>query len=464
MKSNGKQIEIQANRQKDKLLNGKGDISLTSLLESDIFQDTIVCCREFRARIYTPFVTLIIFIKQVLNPDKSCKRAVANFVVEQLDKGNNKTPSINTGPYCDSRKRLPEPFIHELVKISGSCETKEIPNGWKIYGREVKSIDGTTVNMPDTPENQSEYPQHGQQKEGVGFPLARLVVVMSLTLGTVVDYAIGAHKGKGTGEQTLYRKISDCIQLGDIGLADCYYPSFFFMADFLMKQADAICAAQRQRRYDFRKGKSLGKNDHVVEWSKPRKPNTMSQEEYDKYPDQIKVREFKVKGVIYVTTFLNHKKYPKKELAHIYKMRWHIEINLNSIKNIMNMCTLSCKSPEMVRKEIGIHFLAYNLIRILIAEACMKHDCNPSNISFKGAVQLLNEFIPRFSEKNTRLYEKLLFLITKNKVGNRPGRIEPRLVKSRPKPFKRLQNPRNIEREKILEKVKKRKEHHDAAA
>lgn len=185
----------------------------------------------------------------------------------------------------------------------------------------------------------------------------------------------------------------------------------------------------------------------------------MDNASYDTYPDRICVREFKVAGKVYVTTFLNEKEYHKKELANAYILRWQVEINLKSIKSTMNMDMLSCKTPEMVRKEIGIHFLAYNFIRTIIAEACGKHEAIPNRVSFKGTVQLINETMPHFlnsdADRNQRMYAELLKQIVKNKIGNRPGRIEPRVVKRRRKPFPALNRPRIVEKERLMRKMEK---------
>jgi len=197
-----------------------------------------------------------------------------------------------------------------------------------------------------------------------------------------------------------------------------------------------------------------------MEWKKPIKPGWMTDEQYLNYPNEIEIREFKINGNVYVTTFLDSKRYHKKELAQIYDRRWDVEVNLKSIKAIMNMDFLSCKTPEMVRKEIGIHFLAYNFIRIIIAMACEKHNELAWKISFKGTVQLMNSFMPHFinsnEEKNKILYAEMLKLIIKNKVGNRPGRVEPRAVKRRPKAFPSLSKPRVVEKMKLMRKIEKR--------
>jgi hypothetical protein len=224
--------------------------------------------------------------------------------------------------------------------------------------------------------------------------------------------------------------------------------------------ADGIFRGFAQRHYDFRSGVRLGKNDHCVNWKKPSKPDWMLQEQYDSYPTEMVVREFKVNGNVYVTTFLDAKKYHKQELAKIYGRRWDVEVNLKSIKEIMNMDFLSCKTPEMVRKEIGIHFLAYNFIRIIMAEACEKHNEIPWKISFKGSVQLINSFASQFfnstKQINKILYSEMLKSMIKNKIGNRPGRVEPRAVKRRPKAFPLLCRARIIEKKKLMRKIEKR--------
>jgi hypothetical protein len=214
-----------------------------------------------------------------------------------------------------------------------------------------------------------------------------------------------------------------------------------------------------QRRYDFRTGKRLGKKDHITSWKKPKRPEWMSPELYKEYPAEIQIREFQANGVIYVTTLLDLSTYPKNELHALYRKRWQVELHLNRIKTVMGMDKLSCKTPEMIRKEIGIHFVAYNIIRGLIVEASALHDALPWQISFKATLQLLNQFTPLYfnadQRKRKRLYQHILELVVTNKVGNRPGRFEPRVVKQRPKTFPVLKSTREVEREKIVKKISK---------
>lgn len=448
----------QIKKYKQSLSDRKNKMSLNDILCSDKCQSVINGCRDFRDRVYTPLKTLFIFVKQVLNPDKSCRNAIAEFVAEQLVT-EGEIISSNTSSYSNARRRLPEEAVNALVKEVGKSTSPRGLMSWKAFGRHLKGVDGSTVVMPDTKANQGIFPQLPGQKKGIGFPIARIVVVMSLTIGTVLDYAIGPFKGKGTGESTLLRRIFNCIERDDILLGDRYYPSFFLIADVLERGADGIFRGQAQRRYDFRKGEALGEKDHIIEWIKPKKPDWMDPETYKSYPDKMRVREFKVSGKIYVTTLLNNKKYNKKEIAKVYEIRWQLEINLKSIKETMGMDMLFCKTPEMVRKEIGIHFLAYNFIRIIIAEACIMYNAIPNQVSFKGTVQLLNKFMPHFinssNKQNKIMYSELLKNIVKNEIGNRPGRIEPRKVKRRPKPFDTLNRPRFIEKAKLERKLER---------
>ena len=467
MDSTQKFAFAQISKQKKSLLSGDLDISLNNIMNSESFQTILSECREYRNRIYTPLKTVFIFIKQVLSSDKSCKQAVTKAAVEQLVAGAPEI-SINTGPYCKARQRLPESTIKALVNETGGSASRKSLKSWKFFNREVKLIDGLSCSAPDTEALQAEYPQHAGQAIGCGFPLMRLVVVMSLTVGTVINYAIGKYKGKGTGEHSLLREIFDTsINKDDIVLGDRYYPSYFLMADLKAKGADGIFQGHRSRKCDFRAGKRLGSKDHVVTWSKPAKPLWMEQATYDIYPETIEIREFKIAGRIIITTLLDCKKYTKKVLATIYLSRWQVEINIKSIKDIMGMNILSCKTPEMVRKEIGIHFLAYNIIRIIMAEACSKYGSNPNCVSFKGTIQLLNACMPYFIQgqiSNDVLYDFMLRSLVKNKVGNRPGRCEPRVVKRRSKPFRTLKKPRHIEKERLISKMEKIRQQFDACA
>jgi hypothetical protein len=310
-----------------------------------------------------------------------------------------------------------------------------------------------TISMPDTPGNQQMYTQHPSQKDGVGFPIARLVGIFSLGTGALLDFAVAPWSGKGTGEHTLLRQLMHVFDAGDIVLGDAYYASFFLIATLLKKRADVIFPIHASRNHDFRKGTRLGKKDHLVQWKKPNKPEWMDEETYAEFPNVIAVRETTIFNVhpgmqtrsrVVVTTLLNNKEVSPQELGKLYGFRWFVELNLRSVKEVMHMGILRGKTPEMVHKEICAHILAYNLIRKIMGHAAIMQHSNPREMSFKLALQMLDAFRQAgiFSEKDKEVYVIFMRSITYKKVGNRSGRSEPRMVKRRPKAFPRLQNPR----------------------
>ena len=290
----------------------------------------------------------------------------------------------------------------------------------------MKLVDGTTVSMPDTAENQARFPQHGQQEPGVGFPLARLVGVMDLSNGAVLDAAIGPYQGKGTGEHGLFRGLKKCFVEGDVMLADGYFCSYFLIADMLRRAVDVLFEQHGARITDFRRGEQLGARDHVVWWSKPARPDWMSVEAYRGYPDEIKVREVKVGKKVLVSTLLSPRKTP------------------------LGMEALSCKTPQMCEKEFWAYLLAYNLIRLLMAQAALQAEVLPRQLSFKHTLQIWvawsqRQFLSGFGEDTATLF----VLIAQVRVADRPGRAEPRAVKRRPKPYPRLDKPRRKARMEI---------------
>jgi hypothetical protein len=317
----------------------------------------------------------------------------------------------------------------------------------------VHLIDGTTVTMPDTAENQASYPQQGGQKPGLGFPICRLVGVICLSSGAVLNASIGRFQGKGSDEQSLLRNVIDTFKTGDLVLGDAFYGTYFLLASLRERGVDAVFEQMgaRKRVTDFRRGKRLGAKDHLVELIKPKKkPAWMTQEYYDCVPDTLTIRELKISGKILITTMLSPKEASKSELKALYKKRWQIEVDFRNIKTTMGMEILSCKTPKMIEKEIWIYFLAYNLIRLLMAQAALLADILPRQLSFKHTLQLWLAWNQQSAFDNAESNEEALFvLIAQRRTGNRPGRIEPRAVKRRPKPFSLLTKPREEARAQI---------------
>jgi hypothetical protein len=404
---------------------------------------------EHRERQFTPTVALAMFLGQVMSADGSCQNAVNAAAIARLLVGMN-PGSMNTSGYCQARQRLPQEMVAALARQSGTLVNEQPPRQWLWQGRRVKLVDGTTVSMPDTLENQTRFPQHGQQEPGVGFPLARLVGVIDLSTGAVLDAAIGPYQGKGTGEHGLFRGLRACFVAGDVMLADGYYCSYFLIADMLRRAVDVLFEQHGARTTDFRRGERLGARDHLVWWSKPARPAWMSVKEYRDYPDEIKVREVQVGKKVLVSTFLSPRKTSKAELEKLFWQRWNVELDLRNIKTTLGMEVLSCKTPQMCEKELWVYLLAYNLIRWLMAEAALQADVLPRQLSFKHTLQIWvawsqRQFLCTADEDTATL----LVLIAQIRVADRPGRIEPRAVKRRPKPYPRLDRPRQQARMEI---------------
>lgn len=412
----------------------------------DIVEEQLPVHRE---RHYPPTLTLSMFLSQAMSADGSCQRAVNEANASRVVCGLSPI-SVNTGGYCSARQRLPVEMVRKLVRETGNTLCTQLPQTWQWCGRHVKLIDGTTILMPDTEDNQTRYPQHGRQAPGVGFPIARLVGVISLATGVVLNAAMGPYKGKGTSELGLLRTVLESFEPGDVALADSYYCSYFLIGSLMARGVDVVFEQHGVRKTDFRRGRRLGARDHVVHWSKPPRPFWMSEDEYSYYPDELRMREAKAGKKVLVTTLLSRRQASKKALQELYWQRWHVELDLRNIKATLGMDMLSCKTAAMCEKEIWVYLLAYNLIRLLMAQAALQSGVAPRQLSFKHTLQLWRAWSQRqFLTQDPEDRATLFALIAKIRVGNRPGRIEPRAVKRRPKPYLRLMRPRREERERI---------------
>jgi Transposase DDE domain len=406
---------------------------------------------DHRERIFTPTFTLHVFNNQVMSANKSCRGALIESLPEFVIRTGTAF-STNTGAYCKARRRLPESLITDLAKSSGEYLQGIIPEDIKWTGREVKLVDGTTVSMPDTPENQKSYPQNPTQEKGLGFPIARLAAIISLSTGAVLDLAIGDYY---SSEHGLLREMLGGLSGGDILLGDEYYCSYFLLAQLQRKKIDAVFKIKWNRKVDFRRGKRIGEDDHIIYWEKGQRPKWMDKASYDELPPILYMREIKKGKKIIVTTLLNSQKYSKKELMALYDQRWQVELDLRAIKSVMGMSILRCKTPDMIRKEIWMYMLVYNLVRLFILQSALIFKISPRNLSFITALQAISQFywvIKFIKNKNMqqKLYQILLISLAENKVGNRPGRREPREIKRRPKTYKLLLKPRKKARKRLL--------------
>lgn len=401
-----------------------------------------------RERRYAPTDTLSLFMTQVLSPDASCQAVVNRYAVERV--ANGLPPcSTRTGAYCKARQRLPLEMVQTLLRQTGAWVAAEASSAWLWQGRPVKLVDGTTVTMPDTPENQAQFPQQRNQKEGLGFPIARLVGLLCLATGAVLETAMGPYAGKTGSEHALLRDLVDSIRAGDVILADRYYCAYFLIALLRARGADVVIQQHQRRITDFRKGRRLGAKDHVVAWNKPKQcPDWLSRELYEAMPQTQLIREVRVRSKVIVTTLLSPEMASKRALAELYARRWNIELDLRNIKTTLGLETLRCKTPDMIQKQWWIGLLAYNLIRLLMIRSARLADVLPRQLSFKHSLQLWLAWSHQGPPGGEDI-EILFVLMAEQRVGQRHGRIEPRAVKRRPKPFPLLTKPRHLARQHV---------------
>jgi hypothetical protein len=406
---------------------------------------------KYRDRVFNPVTTIWGFLSQVLSDDHSCRDAVARVIAHQAASGA-RVCSPNTASYCNARSRLRTDVLRTLAKRTAQELQAGAVREWKWNGRNVFIVDGSHVSMPDTPQNQASYPQPEAQRPGLGFPLARLTVLLSLATGACHDLAMASYAGKGTGETTLLRQMYDTLKPGDVVLADALFDDYFIACELRQRGIELVARAQYQR-VGTQTIQSRPDGD-VIAWQRPNKPHGMAGEHYRTYPKALLMRQVsvdarakdnRVEHFKVITTILDAA-IDGGQIGELYERRWDGEVDIRSIKSTMKMDVLRCKTPEMVRKEIWAHLLAYNLLRTVMAVAAAENGIEPRQVSFKGAKQAVTAFAPKIEaarpKERARLIDVLLTAIAYHRVGDRPGRWEPRARKRRPKPGYRLMQPR----------------------
>jgi len=435
-----------------------GDLPFTDVLTEEVIAQALAAVSGWLDRIFSPLVTLWVFLGQVLSADHSCRAAVARLIAHRLARGQRPC-SAETGAYCQARRRLPEAFFAGVACAVGRRLDEQADRRWLWQGRRVYLFDGTTVTMPDTRANQEAYPQVYNQKPGLGFPIARVGAVISLACGAVVNLGFCRYAGKGQGEVSLLRRLWDVLRPGDVLLGDrllANWATIVLLGERGVELVGRLDTAHR--RVDFRRGRRLGPDDHLVRWAKPTVIRSLDWEAYRALPEFVTVREmrvrvrqpgFRTRSVVVVTTLLDPRQATKEDLAALYRARWHNELDLRSLKAAMQMRELRCKTPAMVHKEVWAHVLAYNLLRTVMAQAAARHGVPPRTISFTGAMQTLEAFQPLLdlgaaqdAAGRSRLCHDLLDAIATHRVGDRPDRYEPRVKKRRRNHYGWLTKPR----------------------
>jgi len=413
--------------------------------------------------VYSTVLVLWAFMAQVLRDGKgaACRAAVADIRTYLIENGQV-PPTSDTGDYCRARAKLSETALRRLAVEAADELERQADDDWLFKGRHAKLIDGFTFTMPDSPENQHEYPQNPAQNEGVGLPIVRACAILSLATASVLDLAIGPYCGKETGESALLRQMLDTLDQGDIAVFDRYCCSFLMIA-LLMGGGVDVCTRLHQRRpTDFRQGRRLGKGDHLIEWHKPQRPKWMDQETYATIPETITLREIRVDvteegrrvdTLIIITTLVDPCEYSKNDIVDLYGFRWNVELDIRSIKQSLNLDHVRCKSPAMVRKELWTTLLAYNLIRATSVIAARLHEKQPRQISFTGACQAVLSTWMLLSTGACRdaalLCRTMLDQIASCQVADRPGRVEPRVIKRRRHRYPLMQRARSELRQEL---------------
>ncbi|ASJ70308.1 IS4 family transposase [Granulosicoccus antarcticus] len=396
-----------------------------------------------RERTYPPTETLAMFVAQVLNDDSSCQRAVNDRIVRCLQHGL-RPPGTSTAAYCEARSRLPSSMVEALFKTVGQKVSNNALPEWLWRGRSVYFIDGTGLSMPDTPDNQLAYPQPSSQQKGIGFPEARMVALSCAATGAIIDALIGPAKGKTTGELSQMRTLARSLKPGDVLVGDAIYETYW---TFVMLQGigcDGVFEINGSR------SRPEKRRAHLT-FKRPVRPEWMDAETYELCPREIRVRQVVSRrrgyqDTFFITSLTDQRLVSAKEIVALYLRRWNVETDFRSLKCALDAGILSCRSAEMIEKELWVHLLAYNLTRLLMSEAAAISNREPRSISFRHTVQLWSAWSQCGQQLDAQGWTYLLQAIAGPRVGNRPGRREPRAVKRRPKSRKLLDIPRSAAR------------------
>lgn len=408
-----------------------------------------------RRRIFSKRNTFWAFFSQVIDSDGGCKEVVRKVQAYASIKAL-KLPASSSSAYCQARKKLERSDLMDILKHT-TDKLNSMPERGFLKGRRVVVVDGTGVSMPDTRKNQKEWPQQSQQKEGCGFPTARICACFSLATGGLLSFEVG---NKKSAELPLFRKQWETFEEGDIFLGDKGFCSYFDLAKLKDRGVDSVITVARRLPVSEADAKKVfSKNDLLISWPRPvwQKRLSYTRKQWESLPAELYLRQihvtvsvpgFRTESFYIVTTLTDPKEYSATEIADLYLQRWNVELYFRDIKTTMGMDILKCKTPDMVHKEIIMHFIAYNSVRMLMYEAAEEQGVDVSRLSFKGSLQALRQWEPHLNhaqmskQERFRLLSALYQAIADNEVPLRPGRQEPRCVKRRPKPYQLLTSPR----------------------
>lgn len=406
-----------------------------------------------RERVFSLRLTFECFVWQMLKPKTSCREVVRQVQVLFRLHGRGAVDEGDSA-YIQARQRLPRERLEKALRATAQTADRRAGSAGQLGGRPVKVIDGTTTQLPDTPENQKAYPQPGSQKPGCGFPVLKLAVLFSLASGALLDVILDSLRSH---DLRLFRRLWECLKAGDIVLGDRAYGEYATLAGLPRQQVDGVARLHQRRKVDFRKAKRLACNDGLFSWKKGCQQSAIfTVPEWRQLPEQITVRllrftavirGFRARRITLVTTLLDPEAYPAEQLAALYARRWRLELCLRDLKTTLGMEQLRCQSPAMAQKEVLAYFIAHNLVHCVMSEAAAVQEAPLDRISFKGTVDAVRQYSAalaqaRHHKMRRQLWEDLLRNLARDLVPRRPDRREPRAVKRRPMPYPLLNQPR----------------------
>jgi putative transposase len=410
-------------------------------------------CHGSATAIFTPLLTLWAFLGQLLHSDHSCRAAVLRIIVLCAALGRP-IPASDTAAYCRARSRLPTAALRRLATHMGQQLESSAPTGWLWQGRHVNLVDGSTSQVPDSPANQQAFPPR-RRRRGISYPLIRWVCLISLATAAVLNFNYGPYQGKQTGELALSRPLLAGLRKGDVLLADRYFCTWFTFALSLQQGVDVVARLHASRNQDFRVGMRYGRGERLMFWDRPPRPEWLDEATYETLPRYLSVREVLVhvtvpgrrtRRLIVATTLLDRSQYSQEAVATLYGARWQVELDIRSLKAHLGLGELRCQSPEMVATELWGGLLAYNLVRKVGCQVALQLGLCPRQISFTAVRQALGAGLKQRlladPAERLRVGGVLLERLGQERVGDRPGRVEPRALKRGAKGYPRLRQPR----------------------
>jgi hypothetical protein len=418
-------------------------------------------CHGSATAIFTPLLTLWAFLGQWLHTDHSCRAAVLRVAV-LCAALSRPIPASDTAAYCRARARLPTAALHWLATQLGRQLEDRAPADWLWCGRHVQLLDGSTATVPDTPANQQAFPPR-RRRRGISYPLIRWVVLISLATAGVLDFNYGPYSGKQTGELALSRPLLERLQAGDVLLADRFFCTWFTFACAQQRGVDVVARLHASRHQDFRCGIRYGPGERLMFWDRPARPEWLDEQTYQSLPRYLEVREllvhvtrpgWRTRRLIVATTLRDRGQYSYAAVAALYSARWQVELDIRALKVHLGLGELRCQSPAMVAREIWGGLLAYNLVRKVGCQAARLRGLSPRQLSFTAARQALcaglKQRVLSSPEERGRVGQAVLQHLGQERVGDRPGRVEPRATKRSPKGYPRLRQPRAQARARLL--------------